>query len=501
MMKSREYADFHVPSLQESQNSIVEILANTKDTYLQADAEFEKVHSVVVGANKLYQLHFAEAVSNFLSQSDFDCLQPVYAKYFRHRYHVNKSLTVCKEEIPFTVLTRREGAKLIWLNPKRVTAIHLLFASKSNSMASRFGHVALRLVVCPEGKTSSEACESNLFEHIVVGYMAHIDEFSLNTLKALNGEYKSYLFASQFMDVYEGYAIGEFREIYSLPLIMSDSQRESIVRDLADVHWRYAGEYSFFSNNCSTMLQNALRITWPEYSTDENLTNIYLRPDSFYEALKTSPLADIDKIASQELAERQGYYFSSTRQFYDQALNEVRSKMESPRFTDLESYLQIDPIKRRQNRVTDDGYSKLLQSNTHLREAQMMLEEYAILSSERILMIEAAKYFEQQDFLAKSEQIRNQLDRQHGKVFDECLLVPLRQHSSPIKRLQGIPRKAEVQSEEAINASCHTLENMKLLREAIERIQGEDSLQWEKLKNISQYWADSVSNLISIKQM
>jgi hypothetical protein len=399
------------------------------------------------------------------------------------------------------VHTRYNGAQNIWINPNRVKSIHLLFASQSESLASRFGHVALRLVVCPEGKTTAAECDENLSEHLVLGFRAHIDEFSLNTFKALNGDYRAYLFANRFMDVYEEYAIDEFRAVHSLPLRLDDGQRELMVRGLADIHWRYGGRYSFFTSNCATMMQNALRVLWPEFATNAAISSDYLRPDRLFEAVRNTPMADSDKLASLETAERDGFYFSSTRQFYDLALNEVRDAMAKPGFSDIGSYLKTDPVKRRQDRDADRQFSARLAADRHLREAQIMLEEYAVLRSERLFLIEGTGYFEEQDFLTRADQILIGLDAEHGRVFNDCLLTPIRQHTRPILRLKGIPDREELPQVAIKAASCQAPEARKLMHEAIAAIKNANSEQWQRLHEISRYCAESITNLNSLKQI
>ena len=333
----------------------------------------------------------------------------------------------------------------------------------------------------------------------MLGYRAHIDEFSLNTLKALNGDYKAYLFASRFMDVYEEYAIGEFREIYSIPLRLSDVEREMMVRALADIHWRYTGEYSFFTKNCATLLQNALRVSWPEFAANENMKSNFLRPDSFFGEIKSSPLADGEILTSLDKAEHDGYYFSSTRQFYNLALNEVKAGMKQPQFNDIESYLQFSPSERRMARENDKEFFARLVNDPHLLEAQVLLEEYAILRGGRMMMIEAAKYIEEQDFLAKEDIILENLDAEHAKAFNECLLVPIKQHANPIKRSNGIPIKSELQDTPSQTSTCQSMQSRKLLQEAIGSIKNAKSDQWQRLNEVSQYWAESIENLKLLK--
>ncbi|NTV51023.1 MAG: DUF4105 domain-containing protein [Geobacteraceae bacterium] len=487
--------------VQNTQTVLLQLLLSSRNQTLLPDAEFEQLHKVVSGENLPLQQSYAKALADYLTQAYFGCQHPVYAGYFQRRYAAANTAAPCADEIPLTVANRYDGAKTVWLDPKRVSAIHLLFASKSSSMASRFGHIALRLVVCPAGKTTPAVCDANLFEHVVLGFRAHIDELSLDTLKALNGEYKAYLFANHFMDVYEEYAIGEFREVYSLPLRLDDAQRDLMVRELADIHWSYSGTYSFFTRNCATMTQDALRISWPQFATGGRTKERYLRPDSLFEAVKNSALAESEKLASLDAAEREGYFFSSTRQFYERALAEVRTAMKSPSFSDIDSYLQIHPLKRRQQRSEDIAFSARLAADKHLREAQIMLEEYAVLRSERMMMIAGAKYFEEQDFLSRGDAIRAQLDAEHARVFDDCLLTPIRQQYAPIKRLSGIPDKTDIPAGPVQGGLCQSRQSKQLLQEAITAIKNAKSAQWQNLNDISRYWAESIASVNLLKQL
>jgi len=487
--------------VQKPQAVLLQLLLNSRNQTLLPDAEFEQLHKVVNGENLPLQHSYAATLADYLTQADFGCQHPVYAGYFQRRYAAANAAAPCTAEVPFTVANRYDGAQTVWLDPKRVKAIHLLFASKSSSMASRFGHIALRLVVCPTGKSTTAECDANLFEHLVLGFRAHIDELSLDTLKALNGEYKAYLFANRFMDVYEEYAIGEFREVYSLPLRLDDTQRDLMLRELAEIHWSYTGNYSFFTRNCATMMQDALRISWPQFATSDRTKERYLRPDSLFEAVKTSALAESEKLASLDAAEREGYFFSNTRQFYERALAEVRAAMKTPSFSDIDSYLQVNPLKRRQQRSDDIAFSARLATDKHLREAQIMLEEYAVLRSERMMMIAGAQYFEEQDFMSRGDAIRAQLDAEHARVFDDCLLTPIRQQYAPIKRLSGIPHKTDIHTNAAQGSTCQSRQSKQQLQEAITAIKDAKSGQWQRLNDISRYWAESIASVNLLKQL
>lgn len=491
-------------SIVEAQSShalLVDIAAGSRDTMLQPDAEFHRLQDIVLGEERHQELPYAAALAGYLTQPDFDCRQPLYGRYFQRRYSAATGVSRCRDQVPFSVISRHDAAGVVWLDPKRVSSIHLLFAGKSQSMASRFGHLALRLVVCPEGKTSAAQCDTNLFEHLVLGYQAHIDELSLDTLKALTGDYKAYLFANRFMDVYQEYAIGEFREIYSLPLRLDDGQRELLVRELSELHWSFAGSYNFFTRNCATLLQNALRASWPEFAASDTLSSNFSRPDNLFEAIKSSSLTESERLASLEVAEREGYYFSSTRGFYQDALIEVRAQMKLPEFSDIDGYLGINPIKRRADRAADPQFLARLAADRHLLEAQIMLEEYALLRGERLLMIEGAKYLEQQDFAGRSDSIRAQLDAEHAKIFDECLLGPFKQYTNPIRRVSGIPDKSHLPAIPSPTSHCQSRQSSQLLHETIGMIQDAKSEQWQQLLAASHYLSECVTNINLLKDM
>lgn len=466
---------------------------------LQSDAAFARVVKAVLGENGLSGQIFTTALTDYKARLDYACRQPLFARYFQQRLKADVPVALCRSEIPFAVMTRYDGMKVIWLDPARVKSIHLLFGGKGQGMMSRFGHVALRLVVCPLGQTSADVCDANLSEHLVLGFQAHVNELSLDTFKGLSGQYKAYLFANPFMDAYEQYAIGDFREVYSLPLRLDDSRRETMVRELADIHWRYTGQYRFLDNNCATLLQEALRAVWPELAANPATATNYLRPDSFFKVMRTSILADGNKLSSLEFAEQNGFYFSSTRPFYDRALAEVMSHRQNPDAKTLEAYLAVEPVLRRQAIIDDVAYKSLLNTDAHVREAQIMLEEYAVLRSERLVMTEAAQYLEQQGFLVNGEKMATRLDDEHAQVFNDCLLKPLRQQFRPIRRLNGIPTIPEIVTGGETSA-CQSATAKALLQASIVMVSDTDSVYWQRLNAASRYWEQSITNVSFLKQ-
>lgn len=462
---------------------------------------FEAVLGVVVGNAESPTQAYTESLKAYKSEPDYACRQPIFSAFFHPNGVSRIGEELCSERTPIVVQTQYDGAKVMWLDPARVRSIHLLFASKSPRLASQFGHVALRLVVCPAVDSSDQDCDLNLNEHLTLSFQAHIDDYSLNTIKALQGNYRAYLFASQFMDTYQQYAIGEFRELYSLPLRLDPRQRSDLVRGLVEIHWQYSGDYNFFTNNCSTLLQDALSVSWPDYSNNKAMSNTHLRPDKFFDAIRVSTLADGKKLESLVRAERDGFYFSSTRPFYDAAVADVIQHIKSPGFSTLEEYISIDPGARRQM-LSEADNSEMFIKTPHTKEAQLMLEEYAILYSERLLRNKAAEYFEQQNFNARLQAINNGLDFGYMKILEECLLRPLSQKALPPRRLVGIPKEnddfADIPGPTQL---CMSKQGQRMLADAIEAVEDKDSMQWKQLKIIAQYRDASIENADYLKKM
>ncbi|MGF1761328.1 DUF4105 domain-containing protein [Photobacterium sagamiensis] len=479
-----------------------ELLKSTDNPLLLPDQVFYKARTTVSGNQVSSAPSYARILSDYLMEPDFACGQPIYARYFQERYHGSASGSQCNDKLPFVVIDRYKGGETLWLSPKRVSAIHLLFAGEGKNMSSRFGHVALRLVVCPEGQSDQESCDSNLFEHLVLGYMAHIDEFELNTFKALSGRYNAYLFAFPFIDVYRDYAISEFREVYSLPLVLDQQQREQMVKELAEIHWRFSGDYRFFSQNCASLLQQTLHTLIPEMETDEQLGTDFIRPDHLFAAAKRSRLAEGDKLSSLQIAEQQGYYFSSTMPFYSEAVSLVQASMSSPEFTDLTSYLQLSPIQRLDSIYQDVRYLERLKAEQHLFNAQLLLEELAFVRSERRVMAEGTRYFQHLDDQAKVESIYAQLSSEQSRLFDACLLRPVKQITEPVMRLSGIPGQAEIPALQS-TPTCESQQARKELAHilSIVNMDDQDKAQWQRVISASHRMKLNMDNIAALNQL
>jgi hypothetical protein len=479
--------------------TIQRLVQKSNQPELQADKRFDLLEQVAGGNPPDLQTRFAEVIAEALTQARFSCTQPLYRDYLDQRYGMPASVPACADELPFLVLSRGKGASVEWLDIHRVKEIGLVFASASDNIASRFGHVSLRLTVCPKGSEDAGACDRNLYEHISLGFLAQVDGLTLNTLSALTGKYRAYLFARPFMDTYDEYAVNEFRDLYVAPLRLDAGQRERLLRGLAQIHWQFEGEYRFFGNNCASMLQAALRTLLPEYAKETGLDEHFIRPDNFFAASRQSPWINGSKLADLRQAEREGYFFSSASPFYAKALETVRQARPLAS-RNMDEYLLVLPKERQLSRKADARYTARLRSDRHLREAEMLLEQYAMLASERTLISEGGKLLQHLGTL-DIEALAPRLDASSRQYLEQCFLAPLQVQFQPVVRYTGIPARMSLPAPPALPARCETMEGMRQLQTAFGLLVSTDSQEWAKLQGISQYWADTVSNIKELGDM
>jgi len=478
---------------------LADLILHSRAPLLLADDSFRQRLNLVDGSGPQPQTAFAQALAGFLLQHDYSCRHPVFSSYFQARYQL--SVATCKESLPFLVASRNEGLQSLRIAPERLHAIHLLFAGQGGAMASRFGHVALRLIICPEGDASPEACNSNLYGHLVLGYMAHVDEFELNTVKALSGQYKAHLFAFPFMDAYRGYAIDEFREIFSVPLALDKEQLSLLLRQLDEIHWRYEGDYSFFRRNCATLLQDSLRLLDPGYAGQPTLASDYLRPDSFFEAIIKTPLVEGQRLTNKEQAEEDGYYFSSTEGYYEQAMLLVRKSMTRPSFADIESYLARPPAVRINDITADQNYFERLSRDQHLLEAQILLEELAIFRSERRLLAQGSRYFHDFGDQLQDSATLARLEVNNRAFFKQCFLQSIRQVTAAVPMRQAIPDQDSPLPVENRPGICKEDGAPARLNAILHDINQQGNDQWQRILAASRLLEETVNNILVLQEL
>lgn len=477
------------------------LLSSTQTPELLPDTDYTRIQAVVSGnANPSEQ--FSDVLVTFLTDPLFSCRRPAQDRYFRTRYHLPPAAVTCNSQLPFLVFQRYGYPELQYLDSERVAEIRLLFGGTGTSLASRFGHVALHLVVCPEGKRDATSCNSNLFEHLVLGFMAHIDEFELSSLKALLGDYRAYLFASRFIDVYQDYAIHEFREVYSLPLKLNKSEKHQLLTDFTQIHWEFSGNYHFFSNNCASLLYRALVTSLPAIRQAPGLHDGFVRPDRLFEAFRKSSITEGSLLEPRGRAEQNGYYFSSTEPYYQKAFTAIKGTRTHYPFRSLAAYLDCSSICRRQVWLSDPQFFEQLQKDPYLMGAQQLLEELALVRSERHFFAQGSRYLQNLNIIPRKQELLGKLSQEQSAVFQECLLAPLAKHLEPIPRRVGIPEQL-LEKREPVSQSraCQTPEQKKILTDILRLLEDGTQTEWKKLIAASEEVEATLQNLRALKEL
>lgn len=442
---------------------------------------------------------FAEELEQFLGNRLYRCQRPLLYRYFAGRFGRPDSETKCENGVPFRVTSGIEGRALRWVNPERVKAIHVLFAGPGNGIVSRFGHLSFRLIVCPDNR-SGPACDENVYEHLVLGYRAHVDDQKINYWSGLTGDYRSHLFANTFMDVYREYAIGEFRDLYSLPLELSPQQTRQIVRELAEIHWSYAGEYRFLNNNCSSIAQRYLLHSPSPLVQDPRLQRIRWRPDGFFKHLRQSPYSSEEVLSNLERAERQGYFFPSTRPAYEEAIALLNAERPDVVSSSLSEYLAT-PALMRLNALRDNAdYLTTLQREPRLMEAQRLLDELAFIRIEKNLLAELSYYFSENTPEHLGRQLQPHTTPEQFRAFQQCIMQPVLEAFQPRHQESGIPVEGPLRTP-TDNTVCSRENTQARLRETIQILGEIDAEDWSRVDRVLRQWAGSLEVISILSQL
>lgn len=470
-------------------------LAEPPISALSVDDGFRSLHQVAGNGAISPEDAFPHELDSFLSRSDYHCTHPLHHRYFKARYDLETDDANCPDTVPFRVISGIDGTAVRWLDPSRVRAIHVLFAGEGDAIMSRFGHLSFRLIVCPEQYHSEEACARNLGEHVVLGFRAQVDDFSISYWSGLFGGYRTHLYANPFMDIYREYAISEFRELYSLPLALDPVQEQRMVRELAAIHWGYSGDYRFLTNNCSSIAQNYLLQSWDRFAGTPAVADLFWRPDVFFDHLRETDLSRPRVLRDLEQAERSGHYFPSTKPAYQEALRLVSAIHTAPHFEDLEDYIAMPPQRRRSAAVADTAYMDTLRANPRLLTAQLLLEDIAAIRYEERLMSEVAKYFARRDAQSVRQTVAAHVVPEEYRALDNCLIEPIQARLHPITLNNGIPAPGGIAPVPKAPGVCETTEGGERLRSALSALNQSGLPDWNRIATVIHLWNATFRNI------
>jgi hypothetical protein len=419
-------------------------LARTKE--LKPDARYLDLHTLFGALNSDPSHEFANLLAALLTDENFNCRFPGYAQYFSSRFEVEGHKS-CSEAVPFRTVAG-DKQEVVWINPNNVSEVHLVLAGKGKTFASRFGHIGLRLIVCPEGgPKNSESCDLNVQQHLVLSYRAHIDDFQISNLKGLMGSYDAYLFAHDFIDTYRQYAIGEFREIKSAPLNVSAAERVSLIRAMSQVHWGFSGQYKFFTNNCANLMQRALSTLIPRFKVGD-LAEEFWRPDRYFAGIMATDFVNSELLDNLSTAEEGGYYFPSTRPIYEEAFQNLSKLEENFPYASIDEYLKTHPRRKALQLTRSESYKDALIADPRLLESQVLLDGLSLLETERRLLGAFANFIDRSEIQKMESQMKNLLSPAAYERTKQCLITPIMRALKPVGQASsGIPVNGKVLKE------------------------------------------------------
>ena len=284
-------------------------------------------------------------IEYFLLDPSYACRRPeLYAYWQAHFGWAPAARQACGSQLAYLNAGSDFGRQpLGQLDPERVYAVDYLLAEANSEWVSRFGHSMLRLVICAPGRPRGPACRLDLDQHLVLSYRAFVGDVQLSSWAGLTGGYPSRLFVLPLSQVIDEYTKIELRSLASVPLKLSRSEQDALVRRAAELHWSYDGSYFFISNNCAVETLKLLRSGSGAASIND-LDSIL--PNGLLEVLDARGLADTSVLADTREALRLGYRFDSYRERYQAMFEVLKSQLPIPQQA-VEDWLDL-PAKQRQ---------------------------------------------------------------------------------------------------------------------------------------------------------
>lgn len=262
---------------------------------------------------------------HLLLDPDYACRRPAVAAWFTEHLGATGRTPDCDARLPLMQAEEEAGAAtLLELDPARVYAVDYLLAEGNDQLMSRWGHSMLRLVICAPGRPRGPACRMDLSHHRVLSYRAFVGDVQISSWRGLTGSYPSRLFVLPLNQVINEYTQVELRGLSSVPLALDAPDIASLLERVAQVHWSYDGRYLFVSNNCAVETGKLLQEGAPRLASP-GLNR--LTPRGLLSRLERLGVADASVLADRGQATRQGYYFASAEDHYQQLFDAARQQL------------------------------------------------------------------------------------------------------------------------------------------------------------------------------
>ncbi|MBJ9974359.1 DUF4105 domain-containing protein [Pseudomonas sp. S75] len=317
--------------------------------YVGRRGEREQHNGQLVRSPDAYELSspkefIAVNMEYFLLDPSYGCRRPALNQYLHEHFGWSPQQQACAQGLPFLNAGSDFAREPLGeIDPERVYQVDYLLAEANQNWVSRWGHSMLRLVICAPGRPRGPDCRLDLDRHLVLSYRAFVNDVQLSSWDGLTGAYPSRLFVLPLGQVIDEYTKTELRSLSSVPLKLDRQQIEDLVRQAAEMHWSYDGNYYFLSNNCAVETLKLMR----SGTADPRFADLdSILPNGLLEVLKGRGLADTHVLDDPREALRLGYRFDSYRDRY-QAMFDVLKKQLPVRQSSVEDWLAQDAEQRR----------------------------------------------------------------------------------------------------------------------------------------------------------
>ncbi|AVF53704.1 DUF4105 domain-containing protein [Pseudomonas fulva] len=317
--------------------------------YVGRRGEREQHNGQFVRSPDRYELsspkeYVAVNMEYFLLDPSYGCRRPALNRYLTQHFGWSPPQDACAKGLPF-INAGSDFARqpLGEVDPERVYEVDYLLAEANQNLVSRWGHSMLRLVICKPGRPRGPDCRLDLDQSLVLSYRAFVNDVQLSSWDGLVGVYPSRLFVLPLGQVIDEYTKTELRSLASVPLKLNREEIENLVRQAAEMHWSYDGNYWFLSNNCAVESLKLLR----SGTANPKLNDLdSIMPNGLLAVLDGRGLADTSVLDDPREALRLGYRFDSYRDRY-QAMFDVLKKQLPVKQTKVEDWLALDAEQRK----------------------------------------------------------------------------------------------------------------------------------------------------------
>lgn len=217
-------------------------------------------------------------LKKFRADPEYACRFPAHFRYFK-KVLAESPRVECKPAYKVKLGGPVGQTGVTDLDPSRILEVRLMAASPGNELPSRWGHLMLHLVRCPDSMPVGSDCRKATASHIVVSFRGQVDDPKIDNWKGVTGQYRLLPFFFRLPKSLREYTYEQGRSLTSYAIRLSREQKDFMIERLLESFWAYDSGYNFLTRNCSTEIQDMLGTVAFDESTRKPYDRNYLPND------------------------------------------------------------------------------------------------------------------------------------------------------------------------------------------------------------------------------